>query len=54
MHENVMHQKLKFDNPFWIQITLQEMAFRLCTKQSADRKSQEEKKKFAQRLDKFA
>ena len=28
-----MHQKLKFGNPFWIQFTIQEMAFRLCTKQ---------------------
>ena len=38
-----MHQKFKFDNPFRIQFTIQEMAFRLCTKQSADGKSQEDK-----------
>ena len=50
-----MRQKLKFDNPFWIQFTLQEMAFRLCTKQSAGEKSQEDKQlKFAPRLNKFA
>ena len=50
-----MHQKLKFDNLFWIQFTIQEMAFRLCTKQSAGRKSQEDKQlKFAPQLDKFA
>ena len=50
-----MHQKLKFDNLFWIQFTIQEMAFRLCTKQSAGEKSQEDKQlKFAQRWDKFA
>ena len=50
-----MHQKLEFDNPFWIQFTIQEMAFRLCTKQSAGGKNQEDKQlKFALRLDKFA
>ena len=50
-----MHQKLKFDNPFRIQFTIQEMAFRLCTKQSAGGKSQEDKQlKFAPQLDKFA
>ena len=50
-----MHQKLNFDNPFQIiQFTIQEMAFRLCTKQSADGKSQEDKQlKFAPRLNKF-
>ena len=48
-----MHQKLKFDNPFRIQFTIQEIAFRLCTKQSSDRKSQKDKQlKFAPRLDK--
>ena len=48
-----MHQKLKFDNPFRIQITIQEMAFRL-TKQSGGGKSQEDKQlKFAPRLNKF-
>ena len=26
-HQNVMHQKLKFDNPFRIQLTIQEVAF---------------------------
>ena len=46
-----MHQKLEFDNPFWIQFTIQEMAFRLCTKQSVRWKSQEDKQlKFAPRL----
>ena len=50
-----MHQKLKFDNRFWIQLTIQEMAFRLCTPQSVGGKSQEDKQlKFAPRLDKFA
>ena len=50
-----MQQKVKFDKPFRIQFTIQEMAFRLCTKQSADGKSQEDKQlKFAPRLDKFA
>ena len=49
-----MHQKLKFDNPFWLQFTIQEMAFTLCTKQSAGGKSQEDKQlKFEPRLDKF-
>ena len=49
-----MHQKLKFDNPLQIQFTIQEMAFRLCTNQSAGRKSQEDKQlKFVPRLDKF-
>ena len=43
-----MHQKPKYDNPFPIQFMIQEMAFRLCTKQSAGRKSQEDKQlKFA-------
>ena len=43
-----MHQKLEFDNPFWIQFTIQEMAFRLCTKQSAGGKTQEDEQlKFA-------
>ena len=38
-----------------IQFTIQEMVFRLCTKQSAGVKRQEGKKlKFAPRLDKFA
>ena len=50
-----MHQKLKFDNPFWIQFTIQEMYFRLFTKQSAGGKSLEDKHlKFALQLDKFA
>ena len=40
-HQNVMHQKLKFDNQFRIQFTNQEMAFRLCTKQSAGGNSHE-------------
>ena len=45
-----MHQKLKFDNLFQIQFTIQEMAFRLCTKQRAGGKSQEDKQsKFAPR-----
>ena len=49
-----MHQKLKFDNPFRIQFMIQEMAFRICTKQSAGGKSQEDKQlKYAPRLDKF-
>ena len=48
-----MHQKLKFDNPFRIQFTIQEMAFRR-TKQTRARKSQEDKQlKFAPRLVKF-
>ena len=29
-----MHQKLKFDNVFRLKFTIQEMTFRLCTKQS--------------------
>ena len=50
-----MHQKLKFDNLFQIQFTIQEMGFRLFTKQSAGGKSQEDKRlKFAPPLDKFA
>ena len=49
-----MHQKLKFDNPFQLQFTIQEITFRLCTKQSKGRKSQEDKQlKFAPRLDKL-
>ena len=36
-------KKHEFDNPFWIQFSIQEMAFRLCTKQSAGWKSQEGK-----------
>ena len=48
-----MHQKLKFD--IQIQFTIQEMAFRLCAKQNAGGKSQEDKLlKFAPQLDKFA
>ena len=35
------YQKLKFDNPFRIQFTNQEMAFRLCTKQSVGGNSHE-------------
>ena len=38
---SVMHQKLKFDNLLRIQFTIQEVAFRLCAKLSAGRKSQE-------------
>ena len=49
-----MHQKLKFDNQFWIQITIKEMALRLCTKQSTGWKSQDKQLKFAPRVDKFA
>ena len=51
-----MHQKLKFVSDIYIQFTIiQEMAFRLCTKQSAGGKSQEDKQlKFAPRLNKFA
>ena len=50
-----MHQKPKYDNLFRIQFMIQEMAFRLCTKQSAGGKNQEDKQlKFAPRLDKFA
>ena len=49
-----MYQKLKFDNPFWIQFTIQGIAFRLCTKQNAGGKSQEDRQlKFAPRLDKL-
>ena len=49
-----MHQNLKFDNLFGIQFTIQKMAFRLCTKQRAGTKSQEDKQlKFAPWLDKF-
>ena len=50
-----MHQKLKFDNPFRIQFTIQEIAFRLCSKQSADGKSKKEDKqlKFAPPWKKF-
>ena len=36
---HVMHQKLKFENPFRIKFMIQEMAFRLCTKQSVSGKS---------------
>ena len=36
-------KKLKFDNPFRIQFTIQEIAFRLCTKQSAGGKSKKDK-----------
>ena len=52
-----MHQKHKFDNSFRIiqSFTIQEMALRLCFKQSMGGKSQEGKQlKFAPRLDKFA
>ena len=50
-----MYHKLKFDNPFRIQFTIQKIAFRLCTKQSARRKSLEDKQlKFAPQSDKFA
>ena len=50
-----MQQKVKFDKSFRIQFTIQEMAFRLCTKQSASGKRQEDKQlKFAPWLDKFA
>ena len=50
-----MPQKLKFENLFQIQFTIQEMALRLCTKQSQGGKSQEDKQlKFAPQLDKFA
>ena len=50
-----MHQKLKFDNPFRIQFTIQEMSFRLCAKQSTGGKSHKDKQlKFAPQLDKFA
>ena len=50
-----MHQKLKLDNLFQTQFKIQEMGFRLCTKQSAGGKSQEsEQLNFALRLDKFA
>ena len=46
-----MHQKLKFNNPFRvIQFAIQEMAFRLCTKQSRAGKL----KKVTSRLYKFA
>ena len=49
-----MHQKLKFDDPFLIEFTIQEIAFRLCTKQSAGGKNQKDKQlKFAPRLNKF-
>ena len=47
--------KLKFDNPFRIQFTIQEMVLGLCTKQSTGENSQEDKQlKFAPQLDKFA
>ena len=50
-----MHQKLKFEDLLRIQFTIQEMAFRLWTKQSAGGKSQEDKQlKFEPQLDKFA
>ena len=51
-----MHQKLKFDNQFWINLRFKKWyIFRLYTKQSAGGKCQERKQlKFAQQLDKFA
>ena len=53
-----MHQKLKFDIHFgfWIiQFMIQEMAFKICTKQRAGRKSYKGKQlKFAPLLGKFS
>ena len=49
-----MHQKLKLDNLFQTQFKIQEMGFRLCTKQSAGWKSQDKQLKCAPQLDKFA
>ena len=47
----IQHQKLKFDNLFRIQFTIQEMTFRLCTKQSAGGKSKIDKElKFAPQI----